>query len=393
MVQRAYKFRFYPTDEQQQQLAQTFGCCRKVYNHFLAYRSDAWYERQERITEVDTINMLPGLKKGDLPYLKDVSSVPLQQALRHLQRGFVNFWEGRAAYPTFQSKHQKQSATYARNGFRFDRSQHRLSIAKLGYVHVKWSQDVPVDPSTVILSKTQSGRYYVSLRCEVEVQPLPAVTQEIGIDVGLTHTATLSNGEKIGNPRHTRKYEKKLARAQREMARKQKGSQNRQKARLKVAKIHQKMSDCRMDFVHQMTTRLIRENQVIVVEDLNIRGLVRNHNLAKHIADVSWGEIFRQLAYKAEWYGRTFVKIDRFYPSSKRCSGCGSIVDKLPVSIRAWTCPTCDAVHDRDHNAAKNIVAAGQAVLACGSGVRPKRTAGREGNRSRSRNRLKLSHA
>ena len=393
MAQRAYKFRFYPTDEQQQQLAQTFGCTRKVYNHFLSYRSDAWYDHQERVTEVDTMNMLPGLKKGEFPYLKEVSSVPLQQALRHLQRGFVNFWEGHAEYPTFKSKHQKQSATYARNGFSFDRSQHRLSIAKLGYVHVKWSQDVPVDPSTAILSKTQSGHYYVSLRCEVAIQPWPTVQQEIGIDVGLTHTATLSTGEKIGNPRHTRKYEKKLARAQREIARKQKGSQNRKKARLKVAQVHQKISDCRMDFVHKMTTRLIRENQVIVVEDLNIRGMVRNHSLAKHIADVSWGEIFRQLEYKAEWYGRTFVKIDRFYPSSKRCSGCGYILDKLPVSIRAWTCPKCDAVHDRDHNAAINIVAAGQAVLACGSGVRPKRTAVRKGNRSRSRNRLKLSHA
>ena len=377
MVQRAYQFRFYPTEEQQQHLAQTFGCCRKVYNHFLAYRSEAWSERQERVSDVDTINMLPGLKKGELPYLQAVSSVPLQQALRHLQRGFVNFWEGRAKYPTFKSKHHKQAATYARNGFTFDRSQKRLTIAKLGVVSVKWSQDVPVDPSTVILSKTPSGRYYVSLRCEVEVQPLPPAHQEIGIDVGLTHTATLSTGELISNPRHTRTYEKKLARAQREMARKQKGSQNRKKARLKVAQVHQKIADCRMDFVHKMTTRLIRENQVIVVEDLNVKGMIHNPSLAKHIADVSWGEIFRQLEYKAVWYGRTFVKIDRFYPSSKRCSGCGYIVDTLPLSIRAWTCPKCDAGHDRDHNAAKNIVAAGQAVLACGGGVRPKRPAGR----------------
>ncbi len=345
------------------------------------------------MSEADTINMLPGLKKTDFPYLKDVSSVPLQQALRHLQRGFVNFWEGRAAYPQFKSKHQKQAATYARNGFTFDRRQHRLTLAKVGFIRVKWSQDVPVDPSTVILSKTPSGRYYVSLRCEVDVQPLPAVQQEIGIDVGLTHTATLSTGEKIGNPRHTRKYEKKLARAQRELSRKQKGSQNRNKARLKVAKVHQKISDCRMDFVHKMTTRLIRENQVIVVEDLNVKGMIQHPRLAKHIADVSWGEIFRQLGYKADWYGRTFVKIDRFYPSSKRCSSCGYIVDTLPLSVRVWTCPKCETVHERDLNAAKNICAAGQAVLACGSGVRPKRTAVRPGNRSRSRNHLKSKSA
>jgi putative transposase len=393
MPQRAYQFRCYPTDEQQQQLAQTFGCCRKVYNHFLSYRSDAWDERHERVSEVDTINMLPELKKTDFPYLKDVSSVPLQQALRHLQRGFVNFWEGRAAYPQFKSKHQKQAATYARNGFTFDRRQHRLTVAKVGSIRVKWSQDVPVDPRTVILSKTQSGRYYVSLRCEVDVHPLPPVSQEIGMDVGLTHTATLSTGEKIGNPRHTRKHEKKLARAQRDLSRKQQGSNNRNKARLQVAQVHQKISDCRMDFVHKMTTRLIRENQVIVVEDLHVKGLIQHPKLAKHIADVSWGEIFRQLGYKAEWYGRTFVKIDRFYPSSKRCSGCGYIVDKLPLSLRAWTCPTCEVVHDRDHNAAKNIVAAGQAVLACGGGVRPKRTAVRGRNPRRSKNHLKMKNA
>lgn len=388
------KFRCYPTEEQQTLLAQTFGCVRKVYNHTLDLRTEAWYERQERVNYNATSTELTVWKTTpEVLYLNEVSSVPLQQSLRHLQTAFVNFWEGRAQYPTFKSKHGKQSAEYTKSGFTWDAGNKRLTLAKMGRIKVKWSRQVTVDPSTVTISKTQSGRYDVSLRCEIDVQPLPTVSQEIGIDVGLTHTATFSTGEKIGNPRHTRKYEKKLARAQREMARKQKGSQNRKKARLKVAKVHQKMSDCRMDFVHKMTTRLIRENQVIVVEDLNIRGMVRNHSLAKHIADVSWGEIFRQLEYKAEWYGRTFVKIDRFYPSSKRCSGCGSILDKLPVSIRAWTCPKCDAVHDRDHNAAINIVAAGQAVLACGSGVRPKRTAVRKGNRSRSRNRLKLSHA
>jgi putative transposase len=254
MAQRAFQFRFYPTEEQHQQLAQTFGCCRKVYNHFLAYRSAAWSERQERVSDVDTINLLPGLKQGEFPYLKEVSSVPLQQALRHLQRGFVNFWEGRAQYLTFKAKHQKQSATYARNGFRFDRGQHRLTTAKLGPLRVKWSQEVPGDPSTVILSKTPSGRYYVSLRCEGDMEPLPAVTPEVGIDVGLTHTATLSTGEKIGNPKYTRKYEKRLARRQRKMARKQNGSQNRHKARLKVANVHQKIADCRLDFGHKMTT-------------------------------------------------------------------------------------------------------------------------------------------
>ncbi len=393
MAQRAYQFRCYPTDAQQQHLAQTFGCVRKIYNHFLSYRSEAWSERQERVSEVETITMLPGLKKSEFPYLKDVRSVPLQQALRHLQRGFVNFWEGRADYPTFKSKQAKQAATYARNGFTFARTQNRLQVAKLGTLKVKWSQEVPMDPSSITLSKTTSGRYYVSLRCEVDIEPWPAVQQEVGIDVGLTPTATLSTGEKIGNPKFTRKSEKKLARAQRELSRKQKGSQNRSKARLKVAKVPQKISDCRMDFVHKMTTRIIRENQAVYVEDLAVKNMGQNHCLAKHIADVSWGEIFRQLAYKADWSGRTFVKIDRFYPSRKRCSSCGYIVDELPLSVRAWTCLQCETVHDRDHNAAKNIVAAGQAVLACGSGVRPKRTAVRAGNRSRSRNRLESSHA
>ena len=387
------KFRCYPTEEQQQQLAQTFGCVRKVYNHALHLRTDAWYERQERMNYTATSADLTAWKKDPaVRYLNEVSCVPLQQTLRHLQTAFVNFWEGRADYPAFKSKHHKQSAEYTRSAFTWDAGKTHLKRAKMGQLKVKWSRDIPHTPSTVTISKTPGGGYYVSLRCEVEVEPWPAIQQEVGIDVGLTHTATLSTGEKIGNPKYTRKYEKKLARRQREMARKQKGSQNRNKARLKVAKVHQKIADCRMDFVHKMTTRLIRENQVIVVEDLNVKGMIQHPTLAKHIADVSWGEIFRQLAYKAEWYGRTFVQIDRFYPSSKRCSGCGYIVNKLPLAIRAWTCPSCDAVHDRDHNAAKNIVAAGQAVLACGAGTRPPRSAERRGTRQRSRNRLKIVH-
>ncbi len=393
MAQRAFQFRCYPTEEQQQHLTQTFGCCRKVYNHFLSYRSEACYERHERVSEVDTINRLPELKQTEFPSLKDVSSGPLQQALRHWQRGFVNVWAGRAKSPTFKSKQGKQAATYARNGFPFDRAHHRLQIAKRGYVKVKGSREVPGDPSPVVLSKPPRGRYYVSLRCEVDVPPLPVVAQEIGIEVGWTHPAPLSNGEKIGNPKYTRPYEKQLASAPRELSRKPKGSQNRTKARLKVAQVHQKIAACRLDFVHKMTTRLIPENQVIVVEDLNVTGMGHNHKLAKHIADVSWGEIFRQLEYKAAWYGRTLVKIDRFYPSSKRCSGCGYIVDTLSLSIRAWTCPKCDAVHDRDHKAAINILGAGQALVTCGSGVRPKRTAVRTSNRSRSKNRLKMKRA
>jgi putative transposase len=238
---------------------------------------------------------------------------------------------------------------------------------------IRWSRSFAGTPTTVTISKDTAGRYFVSFLVEEEIQELPVVNATVGVDVGLKDVAVLSTGEKIANPKHLRRSERRLAHAQRNFARKQKGSKNRDKARLKIARIHAKIADQRFDGLHKLTTRLIRENQVICVESLAVKNLVRNHALAKSISDVGWGESVRQLEYKAAWYGRTLVKIDRWYPSSKRCHACGHIMDSLPLDVRLWTCPECGVRHDRDLNAAMNILAVGLTVNACGETVRPGR--------------------
>uniref|UniRef100_UPI0011AF9398 RNA-guided endonuclease TnpB family protein n=1 Tax=Macromonas bipunctata TaxID=183670 RepID=UPI0011AF9398 len=238
---------------------------------------------------------------------------------------------------------------------------------------VRWSRQIPpaAKVTTVTVSKDAAGRYFVSLLCDDVVSAKPEVAEKIGIDLGLTHFAILSDGEKIPAPNAFRKHEKKLAKLQRKLAKKKKGSKNRTKARLKVAKLHAKMADIRQDFMHKLSTRLIHENQVIAIETLAVKNMQKNRKLAKSIGDAGWAEFVRQLEYKAKWSGREVVKIDRWYPSSKRCSDCGHTVEKMPLNVRQWTCPNCGANHDRDVNAARNILAAGLAVSARGEAVSP----------------------
>lgn len=372
-IKRAYKFRFYPNPEQIEQLAQTFGCSRFVYNHMLRLRTDAWYERQERIGYHETSKLLTELKKQpEYEWLKEVSSVPVQQSLQHLQNAFTNFFAKRAAYPSFKSKHGKQSATYVATGFKWDGKS--LTLAKMKEpLAIRFSRTIPkaAKVTTVTVSKDTAGRYFVSMLCDDAVAALPEETGRIGIDLGLTHFAILSTGEKIEAPNVFRRNEKKLAKLQRRLAKKQKGSKNRAKAKLKVARIHAKIADTRRDFTHKLSTRLIRENQTIAVETLAVKNMVKNGTLAKSISDAGWSDFVRQLEYKAKWYGRTLVGIDKWYPSSKRCSVCGFVVSKMPLSVREWTCPECGAVHDRDINAACNILAAGLAASALGESVNP----------------------
>ena len=243
-----------------------------------------------------------------------------------------------------------------------------------------WSRPLPRDarPTTITVSRDPSGRYFVSFLVEEDIAPLPISPNTVGIDLGLSDVVTLSTGEKTGNEHFFTQEEKRLARAQRRHAKKQKGAKNQEKARRKVARIHAHIADRRRDFQHKLTTRLIRENQVVCVESLSIENMLKNHCLAKAIADVGWGELIRQLQYKASWYGRTLIAVNRWYPSSKRCSVCGHELDSLPLAVREWTCPTCGAVHDRDVNAALNTHAEGLAVFACGAAVRPN-LHGREG--------------
>ncbi|MFE4627770.1 RNA-guided endonuclease InsQ/TnpB family protein [Streptomyces mirabilis] len=376
-VKRAYRYRFCPTDAQAAELSRTFGCVRKVYNMALAARTEAW-ARQERVNYNATSAMLTAWKKtGELAYLNEVSSVPLQQALRHLQTAFTHFFGRRAKYPRFKSrKKSRRSAEYTSSAFRFRDG--ALTLAKMTEpLAVVWSRPLPegVIPSTVTVSQDAAGRWFVSLLCEdPSVKPLPATGQAVGVDVGLDHLLTLSTGEKIANPRHERRDRTRLAKAQRKLARKARGdSANRRKARLKAAKIHARIADRRRDALHKLTTRLVRENQTIVIEDLTVRNMVKNHRLARAISDAAWSEFRSMLEYKAQWYGREVIAVDRWFPSSRLCSACNTLRDTMPLNVRTWTCD-CGVTHDRDVNAAHNLLAAGLAVTVCGAGVRPQRS-------------------
>ncbi|MFJ5151474.1 RNA-guided endonuclease InsQ/TnpB family protein [Streptomyces sp. NPDC088353] len=375
-VKRAFKYRFYPTDAQAAELSRTFGCVRKVYNMALAARTEAW-ARQERVNYNQTSAMLTEWKKTEeLAYLGEVSAVPLQQALRHLQAAFTGFFGKRAKYPRFKSrKKSRRSAEYTTSGFRIRDGQ--LTLAKMDRpLDIVWSRPLPegASPSTVTVSQDSVGRWFVSMLCEdPSVRPLPAADAAVGIDVGLDHLLTLSTGEKIANPRHERKDRARLARAQRELSRKARGDgANRCKARLKVARIHARITDRRRDHLHKLTTRLVCENQTLVIEDLTVRNMVKNRSLARAISDAAWSQFRSLLEYKAAWYGREVIAVDRFFPSSRLCSACGALAESMPLSVRTWTC-ACGTTHDRDANAAKNLLAAGLAASVCGAGVRPQR--------------------
>src|SRR5713226_6031610 len=384
---KAYKYRMYPTDEQVHILARTFGCCRFVYNWALRQRTDAFFQRGERLYYNQLAVMLTELKKQEeAAWLSEVSSVPLQQSLRHLDTAFRNFFEGRAEYPTFHKKHAVQSATYAANAFTWDGTQ--LTLAKMDTpLDIHWSRSLPkgCKPTTVTLSKDCANRYFVSLLVEEDIKHLPVVNKQVGLDLGLKSMVITSDGHTSGNPKFFAQDEKKLAKAQRRHARAKKGGKNRRKAQLKVARIHARIADRRKDYQHKLSTQIIRENQVVCVESLSVKNMVQNHSLAKAISDVGWSEFVRQLEYKAKWYGRMLVRIDKFYPSSKRCCACGHILESLPLDIRFWTCSECGAVHDRDLNAAKNVLAAGLAVSASGEMVRPGRAKARTGTSQRKR--------
>ncbi|NTX27144.1 IS200/IS605 family element transposase accessory protein TnpB [Burkholderia pyrrocinia] len=372
-IKRAYRFRFYPTPKQVEILARTFGCARFAYNHMLRMRTDAWLQRQARVGYHETSAALTALKKTpEHAWLNEVSSVPLQQALRHLQTAFANFFAKRAKYPKFRRKDGIQSAEYTASAFKWDGTS--LKLAKMDApLAIRWSRTIPkgAKVTTVTVSKDTAGRYHISMLCDDVISAKTEAIGAVGIDFGLTDFVVLSTGEKVPAPNAFRKNEAKLAKLQRRLEKKQKGSANRRRAKLKVARMHAKVADFRRDFLHKLSTRLIDENQVIAIESLGISRMQRNRRLAKSIGDAGWSEFVRQLTYKAAWYGRTLIGIDRWYPSSKRCSDCGHTVASMPLKVRAWACPACGANHDRDTNAARNVLAAGLAVSAHGESVNP----------------------
>ncbi|MFI2647900.1 RNA-guided endonuclease InsQ/TnpB family protein [Micromonospora fulviviridis] len=380
-MRTAYKCRAYPTPEQAAVFSRTFGCVRLVWNRTLAERHAAYHQRGERTSYRQTDAALTGWKKtAELAFLSEVSSVPLQQTLRHQHTAFANFFAGRARYPRFKSRNARQSAHYTRSAFRMKDG--ALHVAKTnGPLPFAWSfggvDIATLNPTMVVISRDPDGRWYVTFAVDtVAPEPLDATGHEIGIDLGVKDFAVTSDGQRIANPRHLDRRARNLARYQRRMARCQRGSANRRKAKAKVARAHRKVRNARVDFLHRTSTNLVRAADTIVIEDLAVNNMLRNRSLAKAISDCGWGEFRRQLEYKAERAGRTLVVIDRWYPSSKTCSACGHLLAVLSLSTRHWTCPTCRTRHDRDVNAAKNILAAGRAVTegnlgdACGADVR-----------------------
>ncbi|WP_128547211.1 RNA-guided endonuclease InsQ/TnpB family protein [Larkinella soli] len=349
-----YTFRCYPTDTQAQALSRVFGHTRFVWNWALRLRTDAW-GHGERINYNQTSAALTALKKtAEYQWLNEVSCVPLQQSLRNLQKAFLNFFAGRTRRPRFKKKRHKQAAEYTASAFKYQDGE--LSLAKIGKLKVRWSRPFQSQPTTVTVIQTPTGRYYVTLVLDEMPQPYNKTGELIGIDLGINRLATLSNGEHIPNLKFTKKHERQLAKAQKSLSRKTKGSGRWIRQRMKVARVHERLTNARIDHIHKITTDLVRRFDVIAVEDLNVRGMLRNKKLAKQISDASFGRFVSMLQYKCVWRGKELVKIDRYFPSSKRCSCCGYIAQTLPLSVRSWQCPECQSIHDRDENASRNIL-------------------------------------
>jgi len=367
----AYKYRFYPTNEQEDLLKQTFGCCRFVYNRMLEFSTDNWHAQQRTSFAATCKELTRAKATPELSWLKDVSSVALQQSLRHLDMAFKRFFKKQAEYPSFKKKTGKQSASFTQAAFRFDPGTRRLWLAKTSApLKIKWSRKLPFVPITVTVSKDSAGRYFVSFQGKMDIQPLPKKEQVVGIDMGLKHFAVTSDGEFIENPKHLKKHQVRLKMLQQRLARRTKGGKNWNKTKHQIAKLHAKIADSRKDFLHKFTTRMIKQYGHIITEDLAVRNMVKNHCLAGAINDAAWSEAFRQFTYKSEWYERIYTQIDRFFPSSKRCHVCGHILEHLDLSTRFWTCSRCGTHHNRDENASLNIKAVGLTVQVFGLGVR-----------------------
>ena len=364
-----FKYRFYPTLEQERHLACVFGCVRFTYNWALQLRTDA-YRNGTSLNYNATSAALTQLKKQqEMAWLNEVSCVPTQQSLRHLQIAFKNFFDKRATYPTFKKRRGKQSAEYTRSAFKYEAQSNALSVSGLGKLKVRWSRTFESSPTTITITKDCCGRYFVTLCLEESFEELAKTGQNIGVDLGINRLATLSNGERIANPKHSNRRRRELAHQSRHLARKTKGSKRWEKQRLKVARVHARIADTREDYLHKVTTDLVRRFDLICMEDLNMRGLVKNHKLARSLCDASFGMFRSMLQYKCTRYGKEWVAIDRFFPSSKMCSACGVVKGSLPLDVRQWTCE-CGVRHDRDLNAAQNIVAVGHTVNARGGSVR-----------------------
>jgi putative transposase len=362
---KVVKVRLYPTSQQKESLAKAFGSTRWLWNRCLALTNETYKNTGKGLSRYDLQKQLPSLKK-EYEWLGETYSQCLQVVCLNLSRSFINFFEKRACFPRFKSKHGKQSLSYPQNvKIKGD----MITFPKLGEIYAKTHRPIDGEIKTVTISKNKAEEYYASILCEDgKEQPKPNTEgKAIGLDMGIKDFCVTSDGSKFDNPRWLEKHERNLRNKQKELSRKQKGSNNRNKARIKVAKVHNKISRCRSDFHHKLSRRIVNENQVVICENLNIKGMGKNHCLSKAIQQVGWGQFQTMLKYKCEQEGKIYLEIDRFFPSSKTCNHCLNVVDSLPLDVRQWECPRCKTKHDRDINASCNIRDEGLRILSLGT--------------------------
>jgi putative transposase len=367
VINKTYRFRIFPTAKQEQNLARHFGHSRFVYNYFLNQRKEQYQSDKKSDNYYKQAANLTKLKKEEgTEWLKEVNSQTLQFALKSLDSAYTNFFRGNAMFPRFKSRRNKNSFTVPQFG-RIDDGKLNIPKFKEG-IKIKMHRELKGKIGKMSITRTPTGKYFVSIFTEQEIEQLPKTDKALGIDLGLKDFVITSDNKKFKNNRYTKQYARELKKAQQHLSRKQKGSNGFEKQKLKVAKIHEKIANSRLDTLHKVSYKLVRDNQLIAIEDLNVKGMIKNRKLSKHIADASWGNFVNLLQYKADWYGREVVKINRWYPSSKTCNECGWIYQDLNLSIREWTCNN-GHVLDRDENAAKNILKEGLKIHRLGRSI------------------------